>query len=211
METDRETAIRENLGLVVSRVKRWNGGAYDDDMFQVGCEGLIKAVDKFDPGRGCKFATYAVPTIDGHILVYIQRTNHTIRPLRKSMPGHDAYYYREVNSIDATKFYNDEKLFVSDIIADIVNVEVDAISGQIVDYMLSQLNETERRIIELRMEEYCQQEIAEIMNMSQAHVSRIIKKCKKLLSKQGYEREATAIYKKNYFRATRQERNEHDC
>ena len=66
----REVLIEENLGLVRHIVKRFIGRGYDaEDLFQIGCIGLIKAIDKFDLQFGVRFSTYAVPMIQGEIKV----------------------------------------------------------------------------------------------------------------------------------------------
>ena len=58
----RETFIRENLRLVLSVIQRFAGRSEQmDDLFQVGCIGLIKALDNFDLGHNVRFSTYAVP------------------------------------------------------------------------------------------------------------------------------------------------------
>lgn len=60
--------IEENIGLVHSIAKRFTGRGVDyEDLFQSGCIGLIKAVDRFDESKGFKFSTYAVPVIMGEI------------------------------------------------------------------------------------------------------------------------------------------------
>lgn len=64
----REKLIEANLGLVHSVVKKFLGRGYEaDDIFQIGCIGIIKAADKFDVAYGVKFSTYAVPMIMGEI------------------------------------------------------------------------------------------------------------------------------------------------
>lgn len=64
----RDTLIEENLGLVHHIVKRYAGRGYDsEELFQIGCIGLIKAVDHFDMNYEVKFSTYAVPLIMGEI------------------------------------------------------------------------------------------------------------------------------------------------
>lgn len=64
----REKLIEANLGLVHSVVKKFLGRGYDaEDIFQIGCIGIIKAADKFEPSYGVKFSTYAVPMIMGEI------------------------------------------------------------------------------------------------------------------------------------------------
>lgn len=65
---ERDRFINENMGLVHLCVQRYTGrGMEYDDLFQVGCLGLIKAYDRFDSSRGLKFSTYAVPVILGEI------------------------------------------------------------------------------------------------------------------------------------------------
>ncbi|WP_010168950.1 RNA polymerase sporulation sigma factor SigG, partial [Candidatus Epulonipiscium viviparus] len=78
----REEYIRGNLRLVLSVIQRFNNrGEHVDDLFQVGCIGLIKAIDNFDTTQGVKFSTYAVPMIIGEIRRYL-RDNNAIRVSR---------------------------------------------------------------------------------------------------------------------------------
>ncbi len=78
----RERFITGNLRLVLSVVQRFqNRGESMDDIFQVGCIGLIKALDNFDTSHGVKFSTYAVPMIIGEIRRYL-RDNNSIRVSR---------------------------------------------------------------------------------------------------------------------------------
>lgn len=78
----RETYIKGNLRLVLSVIKRFSGNAENaDDLFQIGCIGLIKSIDNFDPTMGVKFSTYAVPMIIGEIRRYL-RDNNAIRVSR---------------------------------------------------------------------------------------------------------------------------------
>ena len=74
--------INGNLRLVLSVVQRFNNrGENPDDLFQIGCIGLIKALDNFDLSHGVKFSTYAVPMIIGEIRRYL-RDNNSIRVSR---------------------------------------------------------------------------------------------------------------------------------
>ena len=78
----REKFIRGNLRLVLSAIQRFNNrGENADDLFQVGCIGLIKALDNFDLSQNVKFSTYAVPMIIGEIRRYL-RDNNSIRVSR---------------------------------------------------------------------------------------------------------------------------------
>lgn len=78
----RSELINGNLRLVLSAVQRFSGrGENMDDLFQIGCIGLIKSIDNFDPAHEVKFSTYAVPMIIGEIRRYL-RDNGSIRVSR---------------------------------------------------------------------------------------------------------------------------------
>jgi len=92
----RDTIIQENMGLVYSIVKRFqNRGVEIEDLFQIGCIGLMKAVDKFDNSYDVKFSTYAVPMITGEIKRFL-RDDGMIKVSRsmKEMAS-KAYHARE--------------------------------------------------------------------------------------------------------------------
>ncbi len=79
---DRELFVFSNLRLVLSIIQRFNNrGENIDDLFQVGCIGLIKSIDNFDLKHGVQFSTYAVPMIIGEIRRYL-RDNNSIRVSR---------------------------------------------------------------------------------------------------------------------------------
>ena len=78
----RDTFITGNLRLVLSVIQRFgNRGENPDDLFQVGCIGLIKALENFDMSHGVKYSTYAVPMIIGEVRRYL-RDNNAIRVSR---------------------------------------------------------------------------------------------------------------------------------
>ena len=86
----RDELIRGNLRLVLSVVQRFSSrGENPDDVFQVGCIGLIKAVDHFDLSQGVRFSTYAVPMIIGEIRRYLRDNN----PVRVSRSMRDTAYH----------------------------------------------------------------------------------------------------------------------
>lgn len=75
-ENAREEFINGNLRLVLSVIQKfYNRGEIADDLFQVGCIGLIKAIDNFDLSVGVKFSTYAVPMIIGEVRRYLRDYN----------------------------------------------------------------------------------------------------------------------------------------
>ena len=85
----REEFISGNLRLVLSIIQRfWNRGENADDLFQIGCIGLIKAIDNFDVTQNVKFSTYAVPMIIGEIRRYLRDNN----PIRVSRSLRDIAY-----------------------------------------------------------------------------------------------------------------------
>ena len=78
----REALIEGNLRLVLSVIQRFEKrGECPDDLFQVGCIGLIKAISNFDPGKQVRFSTYGVPMIAGEVRRYL-RDNSAIRVSR---------------------------------------------------------------------------------------------------------------------------------
>lgn len=85
----RDEMVQGNLRLVLSVIQRFNNrGEYVDDLFQVGCIGLIKAIDNFDLSQNVKFSTYAVPMIIGEIRRYLRDNN----PIRVSRSLRDIAY-----------------------------------------------------------------------------------------------------------------------
>lgn len=92
----RELYIKGNLRLVLSVIKRFGSSNENaDDLFQIGCIGLIKAIDNFDATLNVKFSTYAVPMIIGEIRRYL-RDNNSIRVSRSLRDtAYKAIYARE--------------------------------------------------------------------------------------------------------------------
>jgi RNA polymerase sporulation-specific sigma factor len=85
----RDTLINGNLRLVLSVIQRfYNRGEFVDDLFQVGCIGLMKSIDNFDLNQNVRFSTYAVPMIIGEIRRYLRDNN----PIRVSRSLRDIAY-----------------------------------------------------------------------------------------------------------------------
>ena len=93
----RQSMIEGNLRLVLSVVQRFSQrGENMDDLFQVGCIGLIKAIDNFDPAQQVRFSTYGVPMIIGEIRRFL-RDNNSIRVSRSLRDtAYKAIYAREM-------------------------------------------------------------------------------------------------------------------
>lgn len=88
-EFARAELVQGNLRLVLSVIQRFNNrGEHVDDLFQVGCIGLMKAIDNFDLSQNVRFSTYAVPMIIGEIRRYLRDNN----PIRVSRSLRDTAY-----------------------------------------------------------------------------------------------------------------------
>ena len=111
----RETFIGGNLKLVLSVIKRFqNRGENPDDLFQIGCIGLIKAVDNFDLKHNVKFSTYAVPMIIGELRRFLRDNT----PIRVSRSLRDIAY----KTLKAKEEYIKHQL-KEDIIADQISMK----------------------------------------------------------------------------------------
>ena len=209
----REKIISGNLRLVLSVIKRFASSNENvDDLFQIGCVGLIKAIDNFDVTLDLKLSTYGIPMILGEIKRFL-RDNSTIRVSRsvKDM-AYKAIYTKEsmmkksmreptiaevaqevgvskeeiVYALDAIQnpmslydpVYSDgeDTLFVMDQISDKKNKEDNWVEHLSLSEALKQLNGREHEIIVLRFfEGKTQMEVAKMIGISQAQVSRLEK------------------------------------
>ncbi len=209
----REEFIKGNLRLVLSVIKRFSSSNENvDDLFQIGCIGLMKAIDNFDTTLEVKFSTYAVPMIMGEIRRFL-RDNSSIRVSRsiKDM-AYKAIYTKEsmmkkslreptiaevaeevgvskeeiVYALDAIQnpmslydpVYSDgeDTLYVMDQISDKKNKEENWVEHLSLSEAMKQLNGREYEIIVLRFfRGKTQMEVADIIGISQAQVSRLEK------------------------------------
>ena len=119
----REEFINGNLRLVLSVVQRFSGrGENADDLFQVGCIGLIKALDNFDVTQNVRFSTYAVPMIIGEIRRYLRDNN----PIRVSRSLRDTAY-KALQARDALVSRLDREPTVGEIAREISMPEEDVV------------------------------------------------------------------------------------
>ena len=210
----RDKYIEGNLRLVLSVIKRFSSSTeHVDDLFQIGCIGLIKAIDNFDQSLNVKFSTYAVPMILGEIKRFLRDSSSPIRVSRSLKDtAYKAIYAREsltrknlkepsieeiskevgiskediVYAMDAIQspmslfepVYTDggDTLYVMDQISDKKNKEETWVEHLSLRDAMSALSEREREIIALRyFEGKTQMEVAGIVGISQAQVSRLEK------------------------------------
>jgi len=210
-----DESIKKHFPLVRSLVKRYCGEfAEEDDLFQVGCIGLIKALRKYDSELGTAFTTYAVPVITGEIKMYL-RGQGALKYSRAlaSQAGRVKRVQNELEQrlgrqpalselSDACGLAREELLMALDVVR--LPLSLDAIepgvqaelavtaaeSEQVVDRLalreaLTYLPERERRIVLYRFFRHkSQQETAAILGISQMHVSRLEKKIINELKKQ---------------------------
>jgi len=210
----REEFIKGNLRLVLSVIKRFSSSNENvDDLFQIGCIGLMKAIDNFDITLNVKFSTYAVPMIMGEIRRFLRDNSNSIRVSRSIKDtAYKAIYTKEammkknlreptvaeiakeigvskedlVYALDAIQnpmslydpVYTDggDTLYVMDQISDKKNKEENWIEHLSLSEAMKQLNEREHEIIVLRFfEGKTQMEVADMIGISQAQVSRLEK------------------------------------
>ncbi len=215
----REKYIEGNLRLVLSIIKRFSSSNENvDDLFQIGCIGLIKAIDNFDSKLNVKFSTYAVPMIIGEIRRYL-RDNNAIRVSRSLKDtAYKAIYTRDiltrrnlkepsideialeigipkediVYAMDALQnpmslyepIFTDagDTLYVMDQISDKKNKEENWVEKLSLNDAMNRLAEREREIITLRFfEGKTQMEVADMIGISQAQVSRLEKNALKIM------------------------------
>jgi len=194
------------MPLVRSLVKRYRGEyAEEDDLFQVGCIGLLKALRGFDPGRGTAFATYAVPVIAGEIKMYL-RGQGSVKYSRavKQQAGRVKRVREELEQrlgrqaslteLSAACGLEREELLMA-LEASRMPVSLDeeppgrdlavgepSAAEEVLDRLalheaLQHLSERERRIVLYRyFRRKTQQEVADILGLSQVHISRLEKK-----------------------------------
>ena len=196
-EEAKEQYIKGNLRLVLSVIKRFSGSSENpDDLFQIGCIGLIKAINNFNPELEVKFSTYAVPMIIGEIRRFI-RDNNSIRVSRSLRDtAYKAIYAKEnyvkVNQKEPTVqeiaeeigIAKEEIVYALDAIQMPVSLNepvyndngdrwVEKLSLQAA---MDRLGKREKYIIRLRFfEGKTQMEVAEEIGISQAQVSRLEK------------------------------------
>ena len=162
----RDELIERHLPLVRSVARRFaDRGEPLEDLVQVGCVGLIKAVDRYDPARGVTLGAYAAPTIEGEIRNHLRDRGTVIRLPRGAAPGSAA---RTPLPLEASPQpwpdpAAEQGLARSE-------------DRALLDGGLRHLRSRERRIVELRYYDgLSQRRIAATLGISQVHVSRLLR------------------------------------
>ena len=208
----RERYIKGNLRLVLSVIQRFSGSQENlDDLFQIGCIGLIKAIDNFDITQNVKFSTYAVPMILGEVRRYLRDNNaykalcareqltrlHAKEPTimeiaqEIGISGEDITYALDAIQTPVSLYepvFTDggDPLYVMDQISDKKNREENWVEDLSLLEAMKRLPDRERHIIDMRFfEGKTQTEVAQEIHISQAQVSRLEKNA--LRSKRTYQ------------------------
>ena len=168
----RERYIQGNLRLVLSVIKRFSNSSENaDDLFQIGCIGLIKAIDNFDTTLNVRFSTYAVPMIIGEIRRYLRDNN----AIRVSVYALDAIQ-SPMSLYEPVYTEGGDTLYIMDQLSDKKNKEENWVQNLALQDAVARLNERERQIIRMRFYEgQTQMEVAREIGISQAQVSRLEK------------------------------------
>lgn len=209
----RDRLVEGNLRLVLSVMQRFSSRREDvDDLFQVGCIGLMKAIDHFNTDLDVKFSTYAVPMIIGEIRRYL-RDNNSIRVSRSVRDlAYRALSVREemirksgeeppvekiaealgenkravaaameaivepVSLYDSVYSDGEDSVYVIDQVKDTEDTDDAWVESLALRDAYKKLGEREKRIVEMRFYRgKTQMEIAEMIGISQAQVSRLEK------------------------------------
>ena len=190
----REKLVEGNLRLVLSVIQRFSGrGENADDLFQVGCVGLLKAIDNFDTSQNVRFSTYGVPMIIGEIRRYL-RDNSSIRVSRSMRDtAYRVLQAREKLQREQQReptveqpIYSDggDAVCVMDQVRDNKNTDEDWLEQIALKEAMARLSERERQILALRYSDgKTQMEVSSEIGISQAQVSRLEKNAIKSIKK----------------------------
>ena len=217
----REQLIEGNLRLVLSVIQRFDKrGESPDDLFQVGCIGLMKAIANFDPTKQVRFSTYGVPMIAGEVRRYLRdnsaiRVSRSIRDVaykvlqckeamvaemgreptvqeiaaRLALPEEDVSEALDAVCAPVSLFdpvYTDggDPLTVMDQVRDTKNTEQNWLEHIALNTAFKSLGDREKQILSLRfVGGKTQMEVAQIVGISQAQVSRLEKGALSVLRK----------------------------
>ena len=183
----REELINGNLRLVLSVIQRFtNRGENLDDLFQVGCIGLIKAIDNFDISQDVRFSTYGVPMIIGEIRRYL-RDNNSVRVSRSMRDiAYKAMQEKErltaqngkeptVSLYEPVFSDGGDTIYVMDQVGD-KNDDKNWLDEIALKEAMNDLSDREKRIMGMRFfQGKTQMEVAAEIGISQAQVSRLEK------------------------------------
>lgn len=198
----KEKLIEQNLGLVWSVARRFTGRGYDlEDLFQIGCIGLLKCISRFDMKFGVQFSTYAVPLIQGEIRRFLRdsgaiKVSRSLREIHIKAESYRQKIIKEkgiepgISEIAAMLSISEEEIVMAmEAGMEVESLDVPGVMAKQEEYsqelvehvmltqMLEELDDEEQQLIRLRFfEDQTQVETGRAMGISQVQVSRMEKR-----------------------------------
>lgn len=168
---ERDKLIEHNLRLVSHIVRKYySSGPQNEDLVSIGCIGLIKAVDSFDPAKGSHFATYASKCIQNEILMHFRSKKKAASEVSLSETIDTDRDGNELTYLDVIR--------IEDTIADDIDRKIK--SAKALEYIRTGLDDREKRIIIMRYGlggkmPMTQREVANALGISRSYISRLEK------------------------------------
>lgn len=157
----KEQMILNNQGIVFSVMKNLSIPLTDEDMFQTGIIGLIKAINSFDTSKGYQFSTYAFPIVRNEILMAFRKSKKSVKVA--------------FSLDDNADIGNGEKVPYAEMIADGKDYEENVVNSMLAQQIFERLESREKHIFTMFfIENRTQSEISKALGISQSYVSRII-------------------------------------
>lgn len=169
-EYAKEQMILSNHGIVFSVMKNLNIPLTDEDMFQTGVIGLLKAVNTFDASKGYQFSTYAFAIVRNELLITFRKSKRSVK----------AAFSLDENA----DLGNGESVPYAEMIADDKDYEEVVVNSMLAQQIFERLGTREKHIFTMFfVENRTQSEISKVLGISQSYISRIISSMGKIKRK----------------------------
>lgn len=166
----KEQMILSNHGIVFSVMKNLRIPLTDEDMFQTGIIGLLKAINTFDTSKGYQFSTYAFPIVRNELLIAFRKSKRSV--------------VAAFSLDDNADIGNGESVPYAEMIADGKDYEENVVNSMLAQQIFERLESREKHIFTMFfVESRTQSEISKALGISQSYVSRIISSMGKMKRK----------------------------
>lgn len=166
----KEQMILSNQGIVFSVMKNLRISLTDEDMFQTGTIGLLKAINTFDTSKGYQFSTYAFPIVRNELLMAFRKSKRSVMAA--------------FSLDDDADIGNGESVRYAEMIADGKDYEENVVNSMLAQQIFESLGSREKHIFTMFfVESRTQSEISKALGISQSYVSRIISSIGKIKRK----------------------------
>lgn len=166
----KEQMILSNHGIVFSVMKNLSIPLTDEDMFQTGIIGLLKAINTFDASKGYQFSTYAFPIVRNELLIAFRKSKRSV--------------VAAFSLDDNADIGNGESVPYAEMIADGKDYEENVVNSMLAQQIFERLESREKHIFTMFfIENRTQSEISKALGISQSYVSRIISSMGKMKRK----------------------------